>query len=178
MIHSRVNVLFILWQLLQTPALGASTNLLRNCLLLTTSKKHSVEVHMGGKARHLTPRLCHQPHWIVLCVSIPVLMLMLCWVILLRMTIPRRSLSGKPGMRMCSKRLKVGSATCWLSLLSHMAAPSWLITGSVQPPPARRPRWKVLRMVSHTKLRRNFWFCWLRLCSNIPLTFVNCKVLC
>lgn len=50
MIHSRVNVLFILWQLLQTPALGASANLLRNCLLLTTSKEHSVEVHVGGKA--------------------------------------------------------------------------------------------------------------------------------
>ena len=39
---------------------------------------------------------------------------------------------------MCSKRLKVVSATCWV--VSGMAAPSWLITGSAQQPPARRPR--------------------------------------
>lgn len=133
-----VSDLCMLWQQSQTRALGANTNLLHDCLLLITSTEHSVEVHVVGKARHLTLRLCHRPHWIVLCVSIPVLVLMRCWLILLRMTILLLSFSGKQEMPMHSKRLKVLSATRWL--VSGMAAPSWLITGSAQQPPARRPR--------------------------------------
>ena len=101
-----------------------------------TSKEHSVEVHVGGKARHVNPEIV--PSATLDC---PVCQHSCAgWVILLRMTIPLRSLSGKRGMRMCSKRLKVGSATCWLFLVLGMAAPSWLITGLAHPPPARRPR--------------------------------------
>ena len=159
-------------------ALAAVTNACPRCkhkfASRCTSKEHSVEVHVGGKARHVNPEIV--PPATLDC---PV-----CqhscpgWVILLRMTIPLRSLSGKRGMRMCSKRLKVGSVTFWLFLVLGMAAPSWLITGLAHLPPARRNRLEGSAMVPHPKLRRNFWFCWPRLCSNTPLTVVRCKVPC